>query len=123
MNTVLTTDKCTLLSTDLTCIHSTCTGVGREMARGTGEFTIYMYLYEKFVAGAHISNSYMYKVGNIPYPTIRQSFYPFSLKDEGKRTKEKLFFFPWPFADFFTLPAKRIVYCFVFHKLYKAKKI
>ena len=92
MNTVLTTDNCTLLSTDLTCIQSTCTGVGREMARGTGEFTIYMYLYEKFVAGTHISNSYMYKVGNIPYPTIRQSLCPFSVKDEGKRTKEKFFF-------------------------------
>ena len=70
MNTV-TTDNCTLLSTDLTCIHSacTCTGVGREMARGAGEFNIY--LYEKFVAGAHISNSSMYKVGNTPDPTFR----------------------------------------------------
>ena len=39
------------------------------MARGAGEFNIYRY--EKFVAGAHISNSSMYKVGNTPDPTIR----------------------------------------------------
>lgn len=83
-------------------------GVGREMARGTGEFTIYMYLYEIFVAGAHISNSYMNKVGNIPYPTIRQSFCPFSVKNDRKRTKEKFLFSLGHLLTFSLSPPKRI---------------